>query len=323
MAFLSRSSGESVLKNFTEKPPANNKALYKTLTTGIKDLMTRLCDFEQKYYGKGKTSVEEMRKWRNHVRNIVIAFHMGSFRSAVEMEGVFKRSSEADCPNSFDVFDMNKVKEVYSKIRTNITEGGQLATLFADAQLAYKYLLRYCSSFYIENDMTVLETADKYEKQRRNFDESLSKHLCYLSDQKEKFLYGELLLADLGINGTELIRKSECYFAPFLALVPEACENLRAACAVMASWVTADSVYAEFISHDIEDLEAKQRTSLASKRRLHQQCHQLAFRKQRAENERDKLSATFYEMELNESDLIVEVCWIIKFICLGKKICAF
>lgn len=311
--------GRSVLQMLVEKPPTNAKTLYKILTAGVKEILDSLVLFEQQYYGKGKTGFDDMRKWRNHIRNIVAAFRLGSYRSATDMEAAFKRSTEADCPYTFDVADMNKVKEVHVKIKSTIVDGGVLANLFANAQLAFKYLLLYGVSFYVENDLVVLETADKYEKQRRGLEEALTKHLSYLDDRRHKFLHGELQLADLAVYGTELVRRSECYFAPVLALVPEACENLRQACAAMGTWISADSVYGEFIGHDITELETKYKAILASKRRTQQLCHQLAFRLQRAEAERDNQSTAFYEMELSEKDLIIEVVTIVKIGVLGHE----
>ena len=292
------------IKRLERKPQEDLSVIHVILSGAIKDTQLKLTQLERSYYGPGKTAHDELKKWAPSVKSVMKAAGVSNLVAAAKVEELVKQGLDPKCKFRVDVYDLNRVKECYTKCRGN--NPVKFTDILIELKAILKYLEKYCLSFYDPASLIPLETAQHYEKKRSEWIQGIREILKTIDILPHKFKTSELWLSEFSSYGIELARQGECSSAPFLVIFPECCEIIRNTCTAMASWVNADSTYAGFISNDITDLEQKKEEDLRSMQNFQQKYHQLVFKLRQTQTECDKLQAELDKLKEREDEMIVE-----------------
>ena len=303
MPFFIRTRRLSI-KRLENKPQESLSVVHTILSSSVKEVLANLKRVERAYYGVGRNAQDELKKWISSVKGVMQVAQISNLVSASKIEEIIKEAAHPQSKFTVDLYDMNKLKESYRKIRDNIPD--KFSDILIDLRSILKYLEKYCLSFYDPECEIPLETAQHYEKNRQENEAIIRENFEVITMLPHKFKSSDLWLSDFSSFGIETARKGESTCAPFLVLFPECCERIRIICSTMMSWIKGDSNYALFISNDVKDLEKKKEAILKIVRDLQQNYHQLLFRLKQVQSECYKLQRELEKLQAKEDELLTD-----------------
>ena len=276
------------------------------LTSAVKRVRTRLANLEKAFYGPGKGAVQELSKWSRPVKAVLAGAQRSVLSSSHQFDEIFRQVADPKLRFTVDLYDINKVKECYRKVLDAVPH--KFNDLIKDIKQIVKYLQKYCLSFYDikDGDEYYLDTGHNYEKQRQDFQKSISDNLDSILSMTQKFKTSNLFSTDFSSFIIEIGRKSDCNSAPFLLLFPAAVESVQNACAAMMCWIDADDNYALFISNDIKDLEEKKKDTEKTAHEQLQKYHHLLFRLKQLQTDCERMTTELEKLTDRDNELTIE-----------------
>jgi hypothetical protein len=294
------------LKRLERKPQENIDVVHVILKASIRDVKDKLRRLERQFYGAGKTARDEVTKWSIVMKSILATVHMGEITNSWQVDEIIKRADDPTIHFTIDLFNLNKLKECYRKIRDTVPS--KFSDIVLDCRSILKYLEKYCLSFYNPDEDLHFETAQHYEAKRREFNETIRTNIDAINIVSEKFRASKrgLRASDLNQYGVDLAWKTDCSNTAFLVLFQSCCDHIRVTLDAMTSWIDADSSYPIFIKNDVSDMEKKKEESLKHVRDLQQKFHQLGFRLKQVETEATKMESDINKLGEKEGDLMFQ-----------------
>ena len=103
-----------------------------------------------------------------------------------------------------------------------------------------------------------METPRHYEDKILEMKTAVSSHLDNINIMASTYRQeGGTHASVFGLEANELARRCDIGHLPFLLLFPQACQNIRKCIDSLSLWLDEDAKYAEFIKHDVQELEIK------------------------------------------------------------------
>ena len=264
------------IRRLEKKPQEDLSVVHAILTGSVKEVLEKLIQLERAFYAPGKNAVDEMKKWAGSVKSIMESTLLSHMTSAHVIDDVIKMAADPQAKFRLDMFDLNRLKECYRKVKDAVPD--KFSDIILDIRTILKYQQKYCLTFYDPDCGIPLETAVHYTKQRQQFIDAVKNSVAAIQRTGQTFRRASIWPSDLSPYGLEVARKGDCSTATFLVLFPECCEKVRLACSTLTAWLEADASYEEYLSHDITDLDQEKTGLVRQTRECQQQYHQLLFR---------------------------------------------
>ncbi|KAL4221914.1 hypothetical protein ACF0H5_017966 [Mactra antiquata] len=239
--------------------PQSLQTFRECVAKGLVNIDRKIDLLQQSYYGPDIEIDLEIKRWLPPLSKVLRENKITYFLCKTQLEDavILFNKSEGDptMPIDFDKEALRTVIDIIERVLQYLKTG--FADIIKDLKTICDYMWKYCLSFSGDEGDIYLDTAVNYERQRKEFYEAVMFNLDDIINMAEQFETKGMQVQELGFVARDLAERNKVTHAPFLVIIPQAFENLRHATSGMRKWLQADECYADFIKHDIDDLEKK------------------------------------------------------------------
>nr|XP_022314606.1 LOW QUALITY PROTEIN: uncharacterized protein LOC111119080 [Crassostrea virginica] len=291
------------LQMLEASPPRSLKDLRNIIAAELKQVAKKLSRLERAYYGVGKSIQDEVNRYVSPIKVVMRMLTIFDFSSGRVIEDAIKAGQD---PKRYkgDPNNITLLKDVYAKIKQYVPEK---FTEISDYCLKILSTIeKYCVSFYDPEKDEYLETAAHYQQQislwKSTIRNNLEKVKKLQKDFHERIIHYTMFTTPV----VTFCKKNECEQVPFLFLFADACTNIRAAMAIMTTWLQADENYPIFLRNDIDDMEHNKEEKIRCMRDSKTRFHSVTYKLNHAEIELDTARGEIEGWKEKEEALHIE-----------------
>ncbi|XP_062611986.1 uncharacterized protein LOC134273768 isoform X4 [Saccostrea cucullata] len=284
-------------------PPRSLKDLRNIIAAELKQVAKKLSRLERAYYGVGNSIQDEVNRFVGPIKVVMRMLTIFDFSSGKVIEDAIKAGLD---PKKYkgDPNNITLLKDVYTKIKQYVPEK---FTEISDYCLKLLSTIeKYCVSFYDPEKDEYLETAAHYQQQINTWKSTIRNNLENVKKLQKDFHERIIHYTMFTTPVITFCKKNECEQVPFLFLFADACTNIRAAMAIMTTWLQADENYPIFLRNDIDDMERNKEDKIRCMRDAKTRFHSVTYKLNHAEIELDAAKAEIEGWKEKEEALRVE-----------------
>ena len=252
------------LSNLRFERPKSLETVREVVRDALEDLEIDLECIEREFY-RGRTVDEEIKEIVGPIRRATRTLSVSYLHSAAQIRTLARKCRlEEDVDESIKQ-DVRTVQDYNDKVNEFMPSA--FKDVLADIADIRQCLEKYCLSFWEGEKDSYLESAQHYERKRKDTQEALDTHALNIAGMAAAYQTAEGLQVKMfGIASNDLARRRGVGDLPFLLMFPEACQDIRLIVTALQNWVQLDERYVTFLRNDVSRLQERRQTQIQQER---------------------------------------------------------